>query len=358
MELGHARLGDVQHLADFPEGEVLVVVQGDHEPLALGQRFDRVGEPVLELGRLGSLSGSTAPGSWIVSRIEIWLPSGSVKVHRSSSASTDEFAISSSAPRKSSASSRASRHLLVGRRPLELGLERDVGALDVAGPSADRARHPVQRAQLVDDRPLYAGDRIGLELDVAIRIEALDRADQPQQPVRDQVRLVHVRRQARRPPPGDELDQRRVGDDESLAGLLITFVLKQAPELAQLGRLDVPLHPRPGSECSCGPPSSRRSTPSGGTLRIHGAAGRARHGCRSGSWDARMAEQLLDRAQIRAALEQVSREGMAQGVRGDPARHRGLPDPLEQRRRTSEGESRLPRRETNSARSSGAGPSV
>ena len=43
-----------------------------------------------------------------------------------------------------------------------------------------------------------------------------------------------------------------------------------------------------------------------------------------------MAEQLLDRAQIRAALEQVGREGMAQGVRGDPARHRGLPDPLEQ----------------------------
>ena len=54
-------------------------------------------------------------------------------------------------------------------------------------------------------------------------------------------------------------------------------------------------------------------------MRIHGAAGRARHGCRSGR-DARMAEQLLDRAQIRAALEQVGREGMAQGVRGDPAR--------------------------------------
>ena len=42
-------------------------------------------------------SGSTAPGSWIVSRIEIWLPpSGSAKVHRSSRASTEELAICSS----------------------------------------------------------------------------------------------------------------------------------------------------------------------------------------------------------------------------------------------------------------------
>ena len=57
---------------------------------------------------------------------------------------------------------------------------------------ADRARHPVERAQLVDDRALDACDRVGLELDVAVGIEALDRADQAEQAVRDEVVLVDV----------------------------------------------------------------------------------------------------------------------------------------------------------------------
>src|SRR3954451_23557745 len=50
VQLGDARLGDAEDLADLPEGQVLVVVEGDHELLALGQRGDRVGEAVLELG--------------------------------------------------------------------------------------------------------------------------------------------------------------------------------------------------------------------------------------------------------------------------------------------------------------------
>ena len=50
MQLGDARLGDAEDLADLAQGQVLVVVEGDHELLALGQRGDRVGEAVLELG--------------------------------------------------------------------------------------------------------------------------------------------------------------------------------------------------------------------------------------------------------------------------------------------------------------------
>src|SRR5205085_9127731 len=43
--------------------------------------------------------------------------------------------------------------------------------LDVARARANRARHPVHRAQLVDDRALDAGDRVRLELDVARGVE-------------------------------------------------------------------------------------------------------------------------------------------------------------------------------------------
>ena len=69
-----------------------------------------------------------------------------------------------------------------------------MGSLDVAGPGADAAGNPVERAELVDDRALDARNREGLELDLALQVEALDRADQPQQPVRDQIGLLDVRR--------------------------------------------------------------------------------------------------------------------------------------------------------------------
>jgi hypothetical protein len=46
---------------------------------------------------------------------------------------------------------------------------------------AHRARHPVKRAQLVDDRALVAGDREDLELNLARRGEALDGGDQAEQ---------------------------------------------------------------------------------------------------------------------------------------------------------------------------------
>src|SRR6185369_7572795 len=55
VQLGDARLGDAEHLADLSQGQVLVVVEGDHELLALRQRGDRVGQAVLELGRVEQL---------------------------------------------------------------------------------------------------------------------------------------------------------------------------------------------------------------------------------------------------------------------------------------------------------------
>jgi hypothetical protein len=88
------------------------------------------------------------------------------------------------------------------------------GALDLARAGADGARHPVQRSQLVDDRALDAGDRIGLELDLTAGVEALDGADQPEQAVRDEVLLVDVRGKRRAQTARHEFDERRVGQDQ------------------------------------------------------------------------------------------------------------------------------------------------
>ena len=100
--------------------------------------------------------------------------------------------------------------LLVARRAAELRLELADRALDLARAGPHGARHPVERAQLVDDRAADPGDRVRLELDVAVGVEALDRADQAEQPVRDEVAVVDVRRQARPEPAGDVLHERRV----------------------------------------------------------------------------------------------------------------------------------------------------
>ena len=108
----------------------------------------------------------------------------------------------------------------VGARA-ELRLELGDRALDLAGARADGARHPVERAQLVDDRALDARDRVRLELDVAVRVEALDRADQAEQAVRDEVVLVDVRRQPAAEAAGDVLHERRVREDQPVAQPLV-----------------------------------------------------------------------------------------------------------------------------------------
>jgi hypothetical protein len=117
-----------------------------------------------------------------------------------------------------------------------------VDALDLAGTGADGARDPVQGAQLVDDRALDAGDRVGLELDLALEVEALDRVDQADQAVGDQVGLLDVRGEAARHAAGDVLHERRVGHHELLAGGRRPVALVAAPQVFELDGLDVGFH--------------------------------------------------------------------------------------------------------------------
>ncbi len=114
--------------------------------------------------------------------------------------------------------------------PLELGDR----AFDLSRPRPHRARHPVERAELVDDRALDPTDRIGLELDLPVGIEPLDRADQPEETVRDEILLVDVRRERRADAPRGELDERRVRQDQPVAQLLVAGTPVFLPERMRL----------------------------------------------------------------------------------------------------------------------------
>ena len=105
----------------------------------------------------------------------------------------------------------------VGRRAVELGLELGVGLLERAGLGPHRAGHPVDRAELVEDGALDAGDGVGLELEAAARVELLDGVDEPEDAVADEVGLLDVLGQADGHPAGDVLHQRRVVEDQLVA---------------------------------------------------------------------------------------------------------------------------------------------
>ena len=200
-----------------------------------------------------------------------------------------------------------------------------VGPLDLAGLVADRARDPVDRAQLVDDRAADAADRVGLELDRPLEVELLDRVDQPEDAVGDQVGLLDVRRQADADPAGDVLDQRRVVQDQPLAQRAASPVsLKSLPQLAQRclgcavdgGRL-VDAVPRRRSlvERRVG-----RLRPSGSGVRLvirrlQPLDGHVRVDLRRR--ERSVTEQLLNASQVGSPLQQVGRGRVAQPVRAE-----------------------------------------
>src|SRR3954467_3817289 len=180
MQLGDARLGHAEDFPDLPQRQVLVVVERDHELLALGQRGDRVGQPVLQLGRRQHLLRVRRVG--IVQRVEqAHGVAGGVRhspqlVERDQGRAGD---IHEDLLELLDGDLQLARHLFVGRRPVQPVLELRVDLLDLPGPRADGPGNPVQGTQLVDDRALDAGDRVRLELDLALELEALDRVDQP-----------------------------------------------------------------------------------------------------------------------------------------------------------------------------------
>src|SRR3954452_25185009 len=276
VQLGDARLGDAEDLPDLPEGQVLVVVERDHELLALRQGGDRVGEAVLELGgveqvlrggRVGVVERVERVGG--VQRVEQGdLVARGVR-HRPQLVERDDGGVGDLDQALLELLDRDAEllgHRLVGGRPVQAVLELAVDALDLAGAGAVGARHPVQGAQLVDDRALDAGDRVGLELDLALGVEALDGVDEADEAVGDEVGLLDVRGQAGGHATGDVLDQRRVGDHELLAGTVGPRRLVATPEIPQLDGFHVGFQAStplatPGDDFGHRPPAGARTLP-------------------------------------------------------------------------------------------------
>src|SRR4029079_7658378 len=184
VQLGDARLGHAQHLTDLAQSQLFVVVERDDKLLALGQTRDRLAERFLQL-RLRQL-GLRLRSLRVLDRVD---QGDLVAAGRGNRPELVQGGDRGAADLGESLFELVGRDaellgdLLVGRRAVELALELADRPLDVAGPGAHRARHPVEGAQLVDDRALDPRDRVRLELDVALGVEALDRPDQAEQPV-------------------------------------------------------------------------------------------------------------------------------------------------------------------------------
>src|SRR5206468_7888556 len=127
--------------------------------------------------------------------------------------------------------------------------------------------------------------------------------------------------QPRSRPAGDELDQWRVRHDQPLPGAWISSLLVAAPELAKLERLYLRCH-RPFT-CTRTTLSSARMTASVLALQPGWLDLGVDLRCRQ----ARMSEELLDRPQVRPALEQMGRERVPHRMRRDPAGDRRVADP-------------------------------
>jgi hypothetical protein len=73
-------------------------------------------------------------------------------------------------------------------------------------------------------------DRVGLELDATFEIVFLDRVDEAEDAVGHQIGLLDVRWPANRDPAGHVPDQRRVVEDEPLAGVSGRLELEFLPQ--------------------------------------------------------------------------------------------------------------------------------
>src|SRR5919201_1702954 len=230
VELRNARLGHAQHLADLAQRQLLVVVEGDDELLAFRQARDRVAERLAEL-------------SLCERRLRMWPPGVLDRVDQGHlvAARRDRPELVERRDRRAGdlrhrvielllTQSESIGDLLVRGSAAKLALELDDRALDVARAGADRPRHPVHRAKLVDDRTLDPRDRVRLEFDVPVRVVALDGVDQTEQAVRNKVVLLDVRREAATEATSDELDERRIGEDEAVADLLVSRAAVLPPE--------------------------------------------------------------------------------------------------------------------------------
>ncbi len=105
----------------------------------------------------------------------------------------------------------------LARRTSQRPLQACERLLDRPGHGADGTGHPVDRSQLVEDRPLDAGNGVRLETQIAVELEPLDCVDEPDDAVADEIIFLEVLWQPGQHTAGDVLDEWRVVDDQFIA---------------------------------------------------------------------------------------------------------------------------------------------
>src|SRR3954452_25150032 len=230
VELRDAGLRDPEDLADLAQGQLLVVVEGDHELLTLREARDGLADRLLHLGlgqralRVGRID--------VLDRVDHRDRVAAPGVHGPELVERRDRGAGDVGERLVQLVDREAEllgDLLVGRSAMDLPLELGDRALDVARPGTHGPRHPVHRPELVDDRTFDPRNRVRLELDVTLGVVALDRSDQAEQPVGDEVTLVDVCGQPGPEAAGHVLDERRIGEDQAIPKRFVVFARAELP---------------------------------------------------------------------------------------------------------------------------------
>ena len=231
VDLRDARLADAEHVAGLLQVQVLHVEQDEHLLLARGELRERLAQQALGVGEHHRAVGLRAQ----ILRRELLDVLGALLVVADDAVERADVAAHQVVAVRAEALHRDRQRvgeLLGGGRAAVDGAEGVGGLEHLPLEPAHRARGPVLGAHLVDDRPVDPRPQELLERGAAVGVVAVQRRDHGDQPARDVVVGLLVRRHLRQLAEDDVLDHRRVRHDQAVAlpGLAGGLVALPQPE--------------------------------------------------------------------------------------------------------------------------------
>ena len=208
MDLAHPRFGDTEHAPDLRQRQRLVVVEREDDLLALGHAVDGLAEHLAHLGHLeGARRAVAGVGDRVAERERLATITADEEDlverchthHRDLAEDLLELRLGPT---------EFGGDLFVGGRPALASFELGERLLHRPDLGANRAGHPVDAAQLVEDGALDTADGVGLELEATVGLELVDGVDQAEHAVAHEVRVLDVLGKADRDAARDVLDQR------------------------------------------------------------------------------------------------------------------------------------------------------
>ncbi len=215
MNLRDPRFRDPERAFDILERLSLEIVERDHGPLLRRQRLDRPDEllhDLLALDALANVGEIVAQG--IDQRYIVAALVGKKLFQREQGRPTHAL---ENAVEVATRNSEVSGEFVVGRHPAEPRLEFADRAFDFTRALPNGARHPIQRSQRVENRPVDPRDRIGFELYAARIIVFFNRIDEPDDTIVYEVVNLNVGRQVRGDAPGHVFHEVKIFMDQLFA---------------------------------------------------------------------------------------------------------------------------------------------